>query len=291
MSEPVTISIKSVVDDNERAAVGLAAKLLQDSLSAAAGETIAVHCQFEPSVELLNELGKGTIVVASMLPEVANFREPWASVEARWREHCRALMRADGAVVFLCTVFRWVPFDDAAASSRLQRIRRLNLMAAELSRETGVFVIDLDRILADVGAIELQTDYRLGGQRVVDFVANSIALAVVSAGLSEDIAFDIQDAAKLAIVEARPSLTGNVTTEVKPSNVIAMGGGRRKQVVASVVDTNSERHVGRLFQLLLTGQFSFGEALAKLRGSIARRGLWSSSLMMFAAIRHAMRGR
>jgi hypothetical protein len=291
MSEPVTISIKSVVGDNEWAPFGLAAKLLQDNLSTAVGETISVHCQFEPSVESLNGVDKGTIVIVSMLPEVANFREPWTSVEARWRERCRALMSADGAVVFLCTVFRWVPFDDAAASSRLKRIRCLNLMAAELSRETGVFVIDLDRDLADIGAVQLQTDYRLGGQRVVDFVASSIALAVVSMGLSEDIPLDIQEVAKLAIAEARPSPGGDVMTEVKPSNVIAMGGGRRKQIVASVVDTNSERHVGRLFRLLFTGKFSFGEALAKLRGSIARRGLWSSSLMMFAAIRHAMRGR
>jgi hypothetical protein len=43
----------------------------------------------------------------------------------------------------------------------LERIRRLNLMAAELSQATGANVIDIDGVLAFIGALPLGTDYLL----------------------------------------------------------------------------------------------------------------------------------
>jgi hypothetical protein len=293
MSGPVTVSIRAVVDDNGRAVVSKAARLLESSLGAAADGPVTVRCQFEMSLDSLQGSEEPCITIASLLPEVDNHQEPWAEVERRWRDRCQTLMKIDGAVVFLCTVFRHVATGDGADPSRLARIRRLNLLAAELSRETGLFVIDLDRSFADIGALRLQTDYRLGGQYASDAAAKFIALAIVSAGLDAYVSFDVQDAAKLTINDVQLSLAGpgSVSLDIKPSNVLALGPGRRKQTVATVVDTNSENHVSWLIQLMMTGQFGFKEAMSKLRRSIAHRGLRSSSAMVFAAIWQAVRGR
>jgi hypothetical protein len=294
MRDPVTISIKAVVGSNERPAIGTAATILERSLSAAADEPVTIRCQFEASLDALAGSGEACVIVASLLPEVASHREPWAAVESRLRESYRGLADADNVVLFLCTVFRHVsPGGEGDDQSRLIRIRRLNLLAAEISRETGLFVIDLDRSLADIGALKLQTDYRLDGKYASDAVAKVIALAIVSAGLDAYVSFDVQDAAKLAISNEQSGLAvpGATAPDIKPSNVLSLGAGRRKQVVATVVDTNTESHAGWLIHLMLTGRFSLKEAVAKLRQSIARRGLRSSFVMLFAAVRQVLRGR
>jgi hypothetical protein len=293
MSDPAAITVRAVVDSNERAAVQQAAALLESSLSAAAGNPVTVRCQFEASLDALKGPGEACVVIASLLPEVANHREPWPEVENRLRESYRDLTSVDGAVVFLCTVFRHVSSGEGADQSRLIRVRRLNLLAAEISRETGLFVIDLDRSLADIGAFKLQTDYRLDGKFAADAAAKVIALAIVSAGLDAFVSFDVQDAAKLTISEGQLSLAapGVTAPDIKPSNVLSLGAGRRKQVVATVVDTNTESHASWLIHLMLTRQFGVREAVAKLRTSIARRGMRSSLEMVFAAIWQVLRGR
>jgi hypothetical protein len=293
MSDPVSVTLKALVDDNERAAVSLAAARLQSALGAAAGAPVSVRCQFEETMDALKGSDEPCVIIVSMLPEVANHEEPWAKVESRLRESFQALTSIDGVVVFVCTVFRHVAVEQSADQSRLIRVRRLNLLAAELSRETGLFVIDLDRTLAAIGGVNLQTDYRLGGTYAAEAAAKVIALAVVSAGLDDYVSFDVQDAAKLAISEDQLSLAepGTAAPDIKPSNVLALGAGRRRQVVATVVDTNTESHASWLIHLLFTGQLSVKDAAAKLKRSIARRGLRSSSAMLLTAFRQAVRGR
>jgi hypothetical protein len=292
MSDPVAVTIKAVVDSHERTAVGLAAARLESAL-AAAGAPVKVRCQFEESIEALKGSDEPCVIIASMLPEAAGFRQPWEQVEKQLREDYQALTAIEGVVVFVCTVFRCLPPEEDTDQSRLVRVRRLNLLAAELSRETGLFVIDIDRTLAAIGAVSLQTDYRLGGEFAPAAAAKVIALAVVSAGLDAYVSFDAQDAAKLAIGEDRLALAAAAVTapDLRPSNVLALGAGRRKQVVATVVDTDTEGHAGWLLHLLFTGRLGFKDALEKLRRSIARRGLRSSSAMVVAAFRQAMRGR
>jgi hypothetical protein len=209
------------------------------------------------------------------------------------RETYQNLTAVDGIVLFLCTVFRFVPLGDSADHSRLVRVRRLNLLAAELSRETGLLVIDFDRIFTDIGAVKLQTDYRLDGKYAAEAAAKAIAFAVVSGGLDAFVSFDIQDAAKQIISDSQLTFAvpGATSLEVKPSNVLSLGAGRRKQVVSTVVDIDSANHASWLIHLVLTGRFGFKDAVTKARGSIARRGLRSSLAMVFAAILHTVRGR
>ncbi len=293
MNDPVVIPVRAVVDGSERTAVELATNLLQSSLGVSAGGPVGVRCQFEPSFDELKASGGACIIVTSLLLEVANYQEPWIAVEARLRARCRDLTSIDGATVFLCTVFRHVPSDDAAKQSRLLQIRRLNLLAAELSRETGLFVIDLDRSLADIGARKLQADYRLGGQYASEAAAKFIALAVISAGLDNYLSYEVQDAAKAIVTSSQLKLAepAIATRDIVLPNVLKLGPGRRKQAVATVVDVNKDNHAGWLLHLLMTGQFGIRDAFAKLKQSVARRGFRSSVAMVLAAILQALRSR
>jgi hypothetical protein len=293
MSDPVTISIRAAVDNNERAAIIRAATLLESSLGAAAGEPVKVSCLFEMSFDALQGAEVPCITIVSLLSEVANYLEPWADVERRLRKRCQALMSDDGAVVFLCTVFRHVATGDGTDRERLVRIRRLNLLAAELSRESGLFVVDVDRSLADIGASKLHSDYRLDGQYASEAAGKYIALAVLSAGLDAFVPFEVQDAARASVADVKLNLMGPVVAKrdmVLPS-ILKLGPGRRKQVVATVVDMDKDSHAGWLIHLMMTGQFGMRDGLAKLRQSIARRGLRSSMAMVLAAARQALRSR
>ena len=197
MTSPVTIPIKAVVDGHEQAAVRLACARLESSLSAASGAPVVVTCAFEPTLDSL-DAGEACVVIASPLAEVANHQEPWPSVERRLRQSYQRLAAKDDVVVFICTVLRHVSAEEGAAQaeSKRVRIRRLNLLAAEISRETGIYVIDLDRSLADLGARTLQTDYRLSGSYAAEVAAKFMALAVISAGLDAFVSFEVQDQAR-----------------------------------------------------------------------------------------------
>jgi hypothetical protein len=292
MTEPMIITLKAMVDRSEQAAVTQAATLLESSLTTA-GTPVIVKCQFENNPEALKGKGEASVLIASLLPEVCNHAQPWTTVEERLSESFRNFANVDSAsptAAFICTVFRCVPTDESDSQSRLIRIRRLNLLAAELSRQSGHYVIDLDRCLADAGALKIQTDYRLEGPFAARVVAKEMALAIVSAGLDAVVPFEVQDAAKLIINEADLALpvSKNLGMDALPSNVLALRAGGLRQVVATVVDTDAEGHVGWLFRLLLSGRLSPKEAVAKLANSVSSRGLRASSSMVFAAARQIL---
>jgi hypothetical protein len=293
MSDPVTIPIRAVVDGNERPAILQAAALLESSLAAAAGNAVTVHCQFDGTRDDGSASKVPEITIISLLPEVANYAEPWADVEKRLRQDCERAMSDDDAVVFLLTVFRHVATGDGFDQNRLVRIRRLNLLAAELSHDCGLFVIDLDRSLADIGASKLQTDYRLDGQYATEAAGKFIALAVLSAGLDAYVPFEAQDAAKITVTDVQLHLAEPLVAkrDMVLQSVLKLGQGRRKQVVATVVDMDNNSHTGWLIHLIMTGQFGVGDAITKLRQSVARRGLRSSMVLVLAAVRQAMRTR
>jgi hypothetical protein len=287
------ITLQAVVDDGEQPAVRLAIGRLTSSLTASAGYPVVVRCNFVASHEALERPGEDSILISSFLPEVANYEEAWPQVEHRLRARYAALS-GSGAVIFLCTVLRHVARSEGAdqAECKLIRIRRLNLLAAELSRETGACVIDLDRSLADIGARKLDTDYRLNGQYAGEAAAKFIALAVLSAGLDAHVSFEIQDAAKAIVAGLQLNLgvPALAAADIVPSNVLTLGAGRRRQVVATVVDTDEGNHAGWLFHLLLTRQFGIRDAFEKLRQSVAQRGFFASAAMVAAALRQALRG-
>jgi hypothetical protein len=278
------LPIKAVVQDAEKSAVLLAAGQIESSL-AKSGTPVTVNCDFYSSMQQLERSQVSGIIITSLLPEVANYKEPWNDVEKRLRAQYSELAQNSSLVIFVLTVFRHVAgFEPDRCEQMRIRIRRLDFLAAEISREFGVMVVDIDRDLADTGAHRLQTDYRLFGKPAEFLAARCIALAVISAGLDKYASFEAQDTARQIVSSHELDFGSIATTEVKPSNVMSLGPGRRKQQVKTVVDADSESHSGWLVDLFLSGQFSVGDAISKLKGSVARRGVRASAVMLFAAL-------
>ena len=284
----LSIPIKALVHANERSAITTMARTLQEHLTQAAAEPAAVTCSFAESLSDLQKPHEPSIIITSLLLETDSYEGDWAELEGRLRTRYAALAADATSIVFITTVFRHVSEGDATQREALRlRIRRLNRLAADLSREYGIMVIDLDRDLADIGGRRLQTDYRLSGEYAEQMAARSMARAIVSAGLDNYAPFELQIPLQEALAKEQISFLAPVATEVTPSNVLVLKSGRQKQVVKTIVNTNSESHAGWLFYLLLHGKYSFKDAFMKLKGSVARRGLRASILMLVAAAKAA----
>lgn len=284
----LSIPIKALVHANERSAITTMAGTLQERLTTAAAEPAAVTCSFAESFSELQKPHEPSIIITSLLLETGNYQEDWAEVEGRLRTRYAALAEDAASIVFVTTVFRHISERDAAQRELLRlRIRRLNRLAADLSREYGIMVIDLDRDLADIGGRRLQTDYRLGGEHAEQVAARSMARAVVSAGLDNHVPFELQILIQESLAKEQLSFLAPATTDVAPSNVLVLKSGRQKQMVKTIVNTSSEGHAGWLFYLLLSGKYSFKDAVAKLKRSVAKRGLRASVMMLVAAAKAA----
>jgi hypothetical protein len=208
---------------------------------------------------------------------------PWGDVEQDLRTSYAALCE-QGDPVMICTIFRHVEVaDDPEKADQIRlRLRRLNLLATELSREYGALVIDLDRILADIGARRLQTDYRLGGAVAVDVSGKAMALSVVTNAIDAFAPVDVQDAARVVLEKYRPAL--GLAPEIKMTNLIALGSGRRKQLVSTVTDAVQENHAGWLVRQVLNRQIGLGEAFNRLAQAVRRRGARESAALLVAGI-------
>lgn len=278
------IPLQALVTDAEAPAVSLAARQLSQALSAAAGEAYLVELQRGTSAVALAPVKAGGLLIASLLDEALNPARPWEGVEMELRRLCRDL--APSRTLYLLTVFRHVAADNDIAAARLRRtrIRRLNLLAAELSRETGLFVIDLDRALADIGAAGLETDYRLAGDRAVEVAALTIAQTLLTTGLDAFVPFEIQEA-------ARPLLTPERTTPaaVMPTNILAVRSGRRTQ--SAEVRGRKEDQVALYTRQVLRGRMRLRDVAQVVAKAIARRGLWYCLGLVGREALRTLRGR
>jgi hypothetical protein len=93
-------------------------------------------------------------------------------------EYCGTFRGLGDGPLFLCTIFRHVPERRTVGAPLLERIHRCNLALLEISRATGAYVVDLDRAFAAVGAMALETDYRLHGTRAKELAAATIVQAL-----------------------------------------------------------------------------------------------------------------
>jgi hypothetical protein len=126
--------------------------------------------------------------------------EPPLSAEAaagHWRAIVAEALACGATAVVVCNVFRHVAGPPGhrhygAPESLRERIHRFNLLAAELSRQTGAYVFDLDRLLARTGARWLQTDFHLGGAAAAAAGAAELVSTLFKAGLDEYFPADVQ---------------------------------------------------------------------------------------------------
>ncbi len=193
MSALALIAIQAEVDTRERAALVFGAQQLAEALRVAAGVDWPIQVRFWDAGDLRGATA-GSIAVLSLLSEVGS-EEPFAETVARWRRRIDGLA-TEGAVVVLLTVVRAVSERRTQKGQRLlERIRRLNRMALDLSHDLGVTVVDVDRALAHVGTRVLATDYRLAGRVAAEVAGHSFALSLLSLGLDETIPVDVQERA------------------------------------------------------------------------------------------------
>jgi hypothetical protein len=194
LSANLPLRADAVVGDTERPALVAAAKELGECLGAASGGAWPIELRFRESVSAIASSDLPTIVIASLLPEVVGEEEPWPQAEARWRQDLLSLRDRQIPAVFVCTIFRHVA--NRSVYPSIERIRRLNLLVAELSHDIGINVIDIDRVFAHIGAAALQTDYRVTGPAAVQAAANVIVSSVLAAGLDHIIPAAVQEEAK-----------------------------------------------------------------------------------------------
>jgi hypothetical protein len=191
------VVITAMVAPAEHAALRTAGERLAACIERATGQHWSVDVRF---VETPDEIAPAALLIASLLTELQRPDEPPAQVAARWR----GLLRArgdDSAPAFICTIFRHVTsvsdrWRNATPPLPIERIRRLNLLAAELSQATGANVIDIDRVFAHAGARALQTDYRLGGTQAAGLAADTIVATLLTAGLGDAVPAEAQDRAR-----------------------------------------------------------------------------------------------
>ncbi len=283
-----TIPLLAAVTTHERAVVEAAARHLAAALSQATGESWTCPCRFAPDLEGLAGAASGSITVTSLLLSLGDIGKPWPEVEAALRRHCAALAET-GDPVMICTILRHV---DAArepdgAEAIRRRLRKLNLLATELSREYGALVIDIDRVLADLGARRLETDYRLGGAVAAEFASQTMALCIATNALDAFAPVKVQDAARAILEGHRPSL--GLASDQMMTNLMAMAHGRRRQRVATTTDEVPENHVGWLVHQVLKGRIGGREAFGKLAGTVRRRGLRESAELLVSGVSRMLR--
>ncbi len=172
-----------------------AARHLSQLLGAASGVNHQIRLNLRKSLDLREIAGEPGVIIISLLNEAGRAHADWAAVAARWRRQAAVLVAETSRPVFFCTVFRNVPAVESAPpgwtrDGVLERIRRLNLLAAELSQATGANVIDIDRTLAHFGARLVTTDYTLKGRLGAEVAGDIIAAAVLGAGLDDLVAED-----------------------------------------------------------------------------------------------------
>jgi hypothetical protein len=201
MNGRATITIEALVDPVERPGLVVAAEQLSDCLGRAAeGPAWPVHLKFLGSLAEASAAPALSALVVSLLPDTRLMNEPIAQTEARWRAGAERLL-ASGAPVFVCTVFRHINERPNAgtASPMLERIRRLDRMALDLSHDLGVAIIDIDRAFAHIGGRSLQTDFRLSGVLAAEVAGHTIVWSLLSSGLDDVIDPDLQETAKAAL--------------------------------------------------------------------------------------------
>jgi hypothetical protein len=277
------IPVLAAVTVNERAATEAAASHLANALSRAAGESWPVTCTFVSELAALSDAAPDTIIVASLQLVLAQTDTPWPSVEQELRR-AFATLGETGNPVLICSILRHVPNEgDSEHSERIRRrVRQLNLLVTNLSHDYGALVIDVDRVLADIGARRLSTDYRLGGAAAADIVGRAMASCIVANTLDTFATVAVQDGARLILetLQSPPS----IETDHMMTNVMTLGRGRRRQRVATVTAEVEENHVGWLVRQVLKRQVGGRELLAKVLGAIRRRGARQSASLLLSGV-------
>ncbi len=171
--------IAAAVTENEGNALMLAVEQLRRLFASASDREWKIECELQDGVRFDPDL-KPAVYIHSLLARL-DANEPIDQLRSRLHTDLGKLV-AHQTAVYLCTLFRGCEDDE----SKLERIRRLNLLTVDLSHDLDIGVIDLDRQLADIGARALQTSYRLEGRPACEIAAYVIVKTLFSTGAFDD---------------------------------------------------------------------------------------------------------
>lgn len=212
-----------------------------------------------------------SLSLVSMLAEAERVDEPWEQAATRIRSRIAALAANPDCRVCLMTVFRAVPsdLDGSFRKPLLRRIRRLNLLAVQISQEFGVDVADIDRTLADVGAGPLGTDYRLRGAAAAEAAGACIARTLVGAGLDAWVPMELQSRAEDRIAHASEDARRNGAISMTTASVTVAVRGRAQ--IAHAANSADERAAQHILGVL-SGKVPLTTAWRDFARALARRG-------------------
>ncbi|HEY5288780.1 MAG TPA: hypothetical protein VIJ59_01975 [Caulobacteraceae bacterium] len=277
------LPLTALVSAEERAPVRAVAARLAACLSGATRAQWSVECEF--TEEDAPPPPSPCLLLASLRSQADDLESPWSEVEARVRDRCRQWTATPGRTVFLTTVFRATPADEGRAitSARRERIRRLNLLAAELSRETGVLVIDVDRTFADLGARSLGCDYRLAGASAGEELTRLIASTIAVYGLDAWVPFEVQEAVQGLLAAQSATLPAPARLAVFAAGTIAVHA--RGRIQTAEVVRRDPTQVGHYIRLVARGRMPLGDAARLLGDAIAKRGLRECLMIVVRGVR------
>lgn len=284
------LTIEAAVTLNEQPVIAEAAESLALALSQADGQSWTCTPHFHRDAAALKQVGdRSVILVTSLLQWLTQLETPWPAIEQSVRSTYAALSML-GQPVMMLTILRHVePEASRAHAEQIRiRIRRLNLLATELSRELGAFVVDLDRVLADRGARRLQTDYRLGGGLAREVASKALALCIIANTLDDAAPVDVQTRAHEII--AKHLSTGDVPLGATSNHLWTVGQGVRRQT-ASMTETARANALRWLLQQVLKGQIHPRDALLKVLHKIRESGLRNSAQRFTGAVKRLARSR
>ena len=285
MTHPQVIRVGAWLNPAEREAMASAAIRITSALKAATADAATIETEFVSNFGALGATHGPGLTVSSFAAEIEASRRDWPATQARLRLDYGSLTNASERQVFVCTVFRHTPRDleERERSDLLLAIRRLNLLAVELSHETGLQIIDIDRDLADVGGVNIGADYRLIGADSAEAAGYAMASTILAMGLDEWVSPEAQDLAMAAVARADPRAKARERSLHIPNSLTTTPYRRRGQVVTGLAPGAQRASV--VLEGVLSGRIRLAEAMGMIRRAVARRGVRESLALAGAGLR------
>jgi hypothetical protein len=148
--------------------------------------------------------------------------------------------------------------------SLLERIRRVNFLAAQLSHELDINIIDFDRSLAHIGGRALDSDFRLQGAAAVQVATHVILSTFFAAGLDDFCSPELQEKSKAVYEQRRISFFTQTRHELSASRLGYRQAPYDKARQTYAVSPRLPRTFGDLWLDLRKRRVSVGEALLTL---------------------------
>lgn len=181
----------AVVSPGEQAVLRATAERLVACISAANGTTWPIRLRFLAPEDVAPSC---MALVTSMVADVDR-ADPIDATATRWRQRVAHWQAAGVSRILMCTPFRHVA-DRADRPATIERIRRLVLLAIDLSRTTGIEIVDIDQLFTQHGARTLATDYRCTGEAAARLAGHAIAGALLDGDLTTAIDAGLQEKAR-----------------------------------------------------------------------------------------------